>query len=78
MHRDRGPAPRAGRKRIFQLSSLKRGKVSKAEKIRRRSVQESKGRRVVEEGRRRRGMEDSREMPERPGTSFRSRLHRCH
>jgi len=59
------------------MSSLKGGKVSGAEKIRRRSVQESEGRRVAEEGRERGGTEDNGGMPERSGTSFGDRLHCC-
>jgi len=55
----------AGRKRTPQASSPKRGKVSGAEKIGKRSIQESRGRR---------GMEKRDRMPERPGTLSRGRL----
>jgi len=65
----------AKKKRTPRASSPKRGKVSRAEKIGRRSAQESREGRVVEESRGRRGTEKRGGMPARPGTLSRDGLH---
>jgi len=60
-----------------RASSPKRGKVSRAEKIRRKSTQESGGGRVVEESGGRRGMEKRGGMLKRPSTLSRDRSRHC-